>query len=208
MDDNQPRTKGQAAMDLGSSAGARGGDHAGAAAAASSHPAVAAAARIAAAHKDRAGPLLPILHAIQAELGCIPPESVQTVAEALNLSRAEVHGVITFYPHFRQQPAGRHVVEVCRAESCQAMGGERIAEHARRALKCDFHATSADGRYSLEPVYCLGLCAQSPAMLVDGVPYARLTARRFDKIIGYTTAATDGAQGADPGDAGWAGERR
>jgi formate dehydrogenase subunit gamma len=177
--------EGHARADLASNGGARGGELAHQAAARSDHPAIAAAARAVAAHKDVPGALLPILHTVQRELGCIPPEAVAPIAEALNLSRAEVHGVITFYPHFRQKPAGRHIVEVCRAESCQAMGGEHIADHARKKLGCDFHATSADGAYTLEPVYCLGLCAQSPAMLVDGVPYARLTPRRFDTILGY-----------------------
>jgi formate dehydrogenase subunit gamma len=182
--------EGEVRADLASSGGARGGDLASQGAAQSCTPAIAAAARAVAAHKDRPGPLLPILHAVQGELGFIPPEVVQTIAEGLNLSRAEVHGVITFYPHFRQEPPGRHIVEVCRAESCQAMGGERIAEHARKKLGCDFHATSADGAYTLEPVYCLGLCAQSPAMLIDGVPYARLTPKRFDTILGYVTEAS------------------
>ncbi|ANN73732.1 formate dehydrogenase subunit gamma [Bordetella bronchialis] len=181
--------EGQARADLASNAGARGGELARQAAAQSGHPAVAAAARAIEAHQGVPGALLPILHAVQHELGCIPAEAVQPIAEALNLSRAEVHGVITFYPHFRQTPPGRHVVEVCRAESCQAMGGEQIAAHARKKLGCDFHATSADGAFSLEPVYCLGLCAQSPAMLVDGVPYARLTPKRFDTILGYVKEA-------------------
>jgi formate dehydrogenase subunit gamma len=175
----------QARADLASNGGARGGELARQAAIESDNPAIAAAARAIAAHKNAPGALLPILHAVQHELGCIPPESVQIIAEALNLSRAEVHGVITFYPHFRETPPGRHVVEVCRAESCQAMGGEHIAAHARKQLGCDFHATSKDGSFTLEPVYCLGLCAQSPAMLVDGVPYARLTPKRFDTIMGY-----------------------
>lgn len=182
--------EGEARSDLASSGGARGGEHSHQAAAASCSPAVAAALAAIALHKDRPGPLLPILHAIQAKLGCVPPDVVQTVAEALNLSRAEVHGVITFYPHFRQAPAGRHVVELCRAESCQAMGGERLATHARKKLGCDFHTTSGDGKYTLEPVYCLGLCAQSPAMLIDGVPYARLTPKRFDTILGYVTESS------------------
>ncbi|ARP87846.1 formate dehydrogenase subunit gamma [Bordetella genomosp. 9] len=182
--------EGQARADLASNAGARGGELAHEIAAQSDHPAIAAAARAVAAHKNMPGALLPILHAVQRELGCIPPEAVAPIAEALNLSRAEVHGVITFYPLFRQTPPGRHVVEVCRAESCQAMGGERIADHARQKLGCDFHATSSDGAFTLEPVYCLGLCAQSPAMLVDGVPYARLTPQRFDTILGYVKEAS------------------
>jgi formate dehydrogenase subunit gamma len=135
------------------------------------------------------GALLPILHAVQDELGCIPPDAVPAIAAALNLSRAEVHGVITFYPHFRSEPGGRHTLEVCRAESCQAMGGESLADHARTRLGCDFHAVSADGAFSLEPVYCLGLCAQSPAVMIDGRPHARVTQTKLDRLIDATRAA-------------------
>ncbi|MFC4274326.1 formate dehydrogenase subunit gamma [Achromobacter aloeverae] len=185
--------KGQARVDLASTGAARGtqdsGLPSGTTQGAPCTPALATVQRIVAAHAQQPGALLPILHAVQAELGHVPPDTVQAIADGLNLSRAEVHGVITFYPHFRQAPTGRHVVELCRAESCQAMGSERLAEHARKKLGCDFHATSANGAYTLEPVYCLGLCAQSPAMLIDGVPYARLTPKRFDKILGYVTEA-------------------
>ena len=130
-----------------------------------------------------------MLHAVQHELGCIPAEAVQTIAEALNLSRAEVHGVITFYPHFRSAPAGRHVIEICRAESCQAMGGEQLAEHARHALGCDFHASTPDGEFTLEPVYCLGLCAQSPAIMIDGQPKARVTRDKLDRLLAQARQA-------------------
>ena len=133
--------------------------------------------------RDMPGALLPILHAVQHELGCIPPDAVPEIAAALNLSRAEVHGVITFYPHFRSTPGARHTLEVCRAESCQAMGGEALAGHARTRLGCDFHAVSADGAFALEPVYCLGLCAQSPAVMLDGQPHARVTAARLDRLL-------------------------
>ena len=133
--------------------------------------------------RDKPGALLPILHAVQHELGCIPPEAVPAIAAALNLSRAEVHGVITFYPHFRSEPGGRHRLEVCRAESCQAMGGETLVSHARARLACDFHAVSADGEFSLEPVYCLGLCAQSPTVMLDGRPHARMTQARLDRLL-------------------------
>jgi formate dehydrogenase subunit gamma len=139
--------------------------------------------------RDRPGALLPILHEIQHELGCIPPQAVPTVAAALNLSRAEVHGVVTFYPHFRNTPGGRHTLEVCRAESCQAMGGEALASHASARLGCDFHAVSADGGFSLEPVYCLGLCAQSPAVMLDGKPHARMTQDRLDRLLDAARAA-------------------
>ncbi|WP_019936880.1 formate dehydrogenase subunit gamma [Bordetella sp. FB-8] len=133
--------------------------------------------------RDKPGALLPILHAVQHELGHIPPDAVPEIAAALNLSRAEVHGVITFYPHFRSEPGARHTLEVCRAESCQAMGAEALAGHARARLGCDFHAVSADGAFALEPVYCLGLCAQSPAVMLDGQPHARVTAARLDRLL-------------------------
>lgn len=174
---------GQAKVDLASTGGARGGEVRLHTASGSCSPAVAVAAHTVGRMKDMPGALLPVLHAIQHELGCIPDEAVQTVAEALQLSRAEVHGVITFYPHFRTEPAGRHVVEVCRAEACQSMGGESLADHARQHLGCDFHATTADGDVTLEPVYCLGLCAQSPAIMIDGKPHARLTPEKFDRLL-------------------------
>ncbi|CAB3883095.1 formate dehydrogenase subunit gamma [Achromobacter denitrificans] len=179
----------EATSDLASSGGARGGQMALDAAQASPTPAIAATARILARLKDQPGPLLPVLHAVQHELGCIPAPAVQTIAEALNLSRAEVHGVITFYPHFRTEPPARHKLEVCRAESCQAMGGERLAEHARAALGCDFHSRTLDGEFSLEPVYCLGLCAQSPAVMIDGRPQARVTPDKLDRLLARTREA-------------------
>ncbi len=176
----------EAKSDLASSGGARGGQLALDAAQASATPAIATTARILARLKDLPGPLLPVLHEVQHELGCIPAEAVQTIAEALNLSRAEVHGVITFYPQFRSQPAARHTLEVCRAESCQAMGSEPLAAHARARLGCDFHASTADGNFSLEPVYCLGLCAQSPAVMIDGQPHARVTPDKLDRLLART----------------------
>ncbi|MEB3099494.1 formate dehydrogenase subunit gamma [Achromobacter sp. D10] len=179
----------EATSDLASSGGARGGQMALDAARASHTPAIAATARILARLKDQPGPLLPVLHAVQDELGCIPAPAVQTIAEALNLSRAEVHGVITFYPHFRSEPAARHTLEVCRAEACQAMGGEHLAAHARSALGCDFHASSKNGDFSLEPVYCLGLCAQSPAVMIDGRPHARVTPQKLDRLLARTLEA-------------------
>ena len=134
-------------------------------------------------YEGQPGNLLPLLHAIQHALGHIPDSTVPVLAQALQLSRAEIHGVISFYAHFRSQPAGRVVLEVCRAESCQAMGGERLAEHARQKLGCDFHATSADGQVTLEPVYCLGLCAQSPAVMINGQPHARMTPEKLDRLL-------------------------
>ena len=136
-----------------------------------------------ATHRHRPGPLLPILHAIQDELGWVPDEAVPAIAGALNLSRAEVHGVISFYHHFRTTPPGRHVVQVCRGESCQAKGGTALEAHAKRRLGVDFHATSADGAVSLEAVYCLGNCACSPAVRVDDEILGRVDAESFDAVI-------------------------
>lgn len=134
-------------------------------------------------YAGQAGNLLPILHAVQHALGCVPESAIPVLADALQLSRAEIHGIISFYPHFRTEPAGRVVLEVCRAESCQAMGGDQLAEHARQRLGCEFHATSADGQATLEPVYCLGLCAQSPAVMLDGQPHARMTSAKLDRLL-------------------------
>lgn len=134
-------------------------------------------------HRDREGALLPILHDIQDAWGHIPPEAVPQVAAALQLSRAEVHGVITFYPLFRQQPPGAHRIEVCQAESCQAMGALALGQHVQQRLACAFHATRADGAVTLEPVYCLGLCTQSPAITIDGRAHARVTPERFDRLV-------------------------
>ena len=139
--------------------------------------------RIVADLKGRPGPLIEALHAIQAELGYVPPAAVPLVASELNLSRAEVHGVVSFYHFFRSTPAGAHSVSVCRAESCQAVGGEALAAHARRRLGVDFHQTTPDGRFSLEPVYCLGNCACSPAVMIDGRLHGRVTPERFDALL-------------------------
>jgi formate dehydrogenase subunit gamma len=139
--------------------------------------------RIAADLKSRPGPLIEILHAIQASLGYVPEGAIPVVAEELNLSRAEVHGVVTFYHYFRRTPPGKHVVSLCQAEACQSMGAEGLTEHVKRKLGVDFHETTADGRFSLEPVYCLGNCACSPAAMVDGRLYGRLDAERFDAMI-------------------------
>jgi formate dehydrogenase subunit gamma len=132
-----------------------------------------------------AGPdqLLPTLHAIQDAAGFIPPESVPAIALAFNLSRAEVHGVLTFYHHFRSTPPARHVVQVCRAEACQSMGADALLGHAERALGCSLHGHSADGSFALEPVYCLGQCATAPAMMVNDAVHARVSTARFDRII-------------------------
>jgi len=124
--------------------------------------------------------LLPILHHLQDTLGFIPPGLVPEVAAALNLSRAEVHGVVTYYHHFRTTPPGRHAVQICQAEACRANGAEALMAHAAARLACAPHATRADGGVTLEPVYCLGLCASGPAAMVDGRPCGRVTAASVD----------------------------
>ncbi|MFI4884300.1 MAG: formate dehydrogenase subunit gamma [Steroidobacterales bacterium] len=139
--------------------------------------------RIVADLKGRPGPLIEVLHAIQAQLGYVPAAAVPLVASELNLSRAEVHGVVSFYHFFRSTPAGEHTLSVCRAESCQAVGGEALAVHARQRLGVDFHQTTSDGRFSLEPVYCLGNCACSPAVMIDGRLHGRVTPERLDALL-------------------------
>lgn len=134
-------------------------------------------------HKHAAGALLPILHAVQNALGYVPEGSVPPIAKALNLSRAEVHGVITFYHYFRQHPVGRHVVQLCRAEACQSMGARALEAHVKAKLGIDFHGTTADGAFTLEPVYCLGNCACAPSMLIDDELYGRMDAERFDALV-------------------------
>lgn len=133
--------------------------------------------------KDKPGALLPILHGVQDTLGYIPADSVPAIAEALNLSRAEVHGVISFYHYFRDTPPGKHTVHLCRAESCQSMGSHVLEAHVKSKLGIDYHETTADGKFSLEPVYCLGNCACSPAMQIDHEIYGRVSAESFDATI-------------------------
>jgi formate dehydrogenase subunit gamma len=139
--------------------------------------------RIVADLKGRPGPLLEVLHAVQAALGYVPEGAVALVAEGLNLSRAEVHGVVTFYHYFRHGPPGKHTVSLCQAEACQSRGAEALALHARQRLGIDFHRTTPDGRFTLEPIYCLGNCACSPAALIDGELHGRVTPERFDALI-------------------------
>lgn len=134
-------------------------------------------------HRDRPGALLPMLHAIQDEFGHVPDSAVPVIAQGLNLSRAEVHGVITFYHHFRQHPPGRHVVQICRAEACQAVGAMALEAHAKQCLGIDFHDTTADGAVTLEAVYCLGNCAVGPSLRVDDDIVGRVTPARFDEIV-------------------------
>jgi formate dehydrogenase subunit gamma len=130
--------------------------------------------------KDLPGALLPVLHGVQEALGYVPEDAVPLIAREMNLSRADVHGVISFYHFFRSHPSGRRVIYVCRAESCQAMGAVTLEKHIKQRLGVDFHQTTADGAYTLEPVYCLGNCACSPAIMVDDELQGRMTPARFD----------------------------
>lgn len=129
------------------------------------------------------GPLLEILHAVQAELGHVPAAAVPLIAAALNLSRAEVHGVVSFYHHFRGSRPGTTVVQLCRAEACQSMNARALEEHATRRLGVPCGETTADGRVTLEAVYCLGNCACAPSMMVDGELHGRVTPARFDELV-------------------------
>jgi formate dehydrogenase subunit gamma len=138
---------------------------------------------IIARHSYREGALLPILLALQETFGCIPEAAKPMVADALNLTRAEVHGVVTFYHDFRSEPPGRHVLRLCRAEACQAAGGDALALHAQAKLGLAFGTTSADGRVTLEPVYCLGLCATAPSAMLDGRVVGRLDTARLDAVL-------------------------
>jgi formate dehydrogenase subunit gamma len=150
----------------------------------------ASAERIAAAvqsavarHAGRPGALLPLLHDVQDVLGYLPATAVAPIARALNLSRADVHGVISFYHHFRQQPPGRLLVQICQAEACQSMGSDALLAHAEQSLGCKQHETRADGAVTIEPVYCLGQCANSPAAMIGSTLAARLTPARFDALV-------------------------
>ncbi len=129
------------------------------------------------------GPLLPILHEVQDEFGYVPQEALPVIAEALNLSRAEVHGVMTFYHDYRNHPTGRHVLKICRAEACQSMGGDAVEARIKKALGIDFHQTTLDGAVTLEPVYCLGLCSCAPAAMLDGELHARLDDASVDALV-------------------------
>ena len=141
------------------------------------------AAAIISEHVTREGPTLPVLHALQEAFGHVPAAAVAMVAEALNLSRAEVHGVVTFYHDFRSEPPGRHVLKLCRAEACQAAGGDALAARAQAKLGVAIGSTAADRSVTFEPVYCLGLCATAPAAMLDGRVVGRLDATRLDALL-------------------------
>ena len=133
-------------------------------------------------HEGREGPLLPILHDFQAAFGCVPQEAVPVIAHALNLSRAEVHGVVSFYHDFRAQPAGRHVLKLCRAEACQSMNSEAIADKVLHRFGLEWGGTTPDGRLTIEAIYCLGLCACGPSALLDGQPIGRVGPSTIEDI--------------------------
>ncbi len=145
---------------------------------------------LAAAHAAEPGGLLPALHAVQGALGHIDDADVPVLAELFNRSRAEVHGVVTYYHHFRRQPPGRHVVQLCRAEACQACGADELAALAQERLRCVEGQTRSDGGVTLEAVYCLGLCASSPALALDGRLHGRVTPARLQQLLDGVEAAS------------------
>lgn len=134
-------------------------------------------------HSEKEGNLLPILHTIQDLLGYIPEDLITDLSQAINRSRAEIHGVISFYTHFRTTPPAELVLELCRAEACQARGANELIAHAKQQLDCDFHQNSKNGKVSLEPTYCLGLCAQGPAAMLNGEPVAHISPARLDQLL-------------------------
>jgi formate dehydrogenase subunit gamma len=141
------------------------------------------AGEIVAAHAKQEGATLPILHALQEAFGHVPPAAIPLVAQALNLSRAEVHGVVSFYHDFREHQTGRHVLKLCRAEACQAAGGDALAARAEAKLGVSLGSTTPDERVTLEPIYCLGLCATAPSAMLDGRLIGRLDEARIDALI-------------------------
>jgi formate dehydrogenase subunit gamma len=142
-------------------------------------------AEIIAAQVGQDGAAMPMLHAVQAAFGCVPVAVVPMIAEALNLTRAEVHGIVSFYHDFRSQPPGRHVLKLCRAEACQSLGADALAEHVCHRLHVHWHETTRDGAVTLEPVFCLGLCAVGPSALLDGRPLGRLDPARLEaELVG------------------------
>lgn len=137
------------------------------------------------------GALLPILHGVQGALGYVPKDAVPLIASELNLSLAEVHGVVSFYHYFRQTPGGRHVVHLCRAEACQALGAVQLEAHAKDSLGIDFHGTTSDGAIRLEPVYCLGNCALGPSLMIDEQLKGRVSTQRFDALMAPLRGAVE-----------------
>jgi formate dehydrogenase subunit gamma len=141
------------------------------------------AAAIIAAYRVGEGPALPMLHALHAAFGYIPEEAVRMAADALNITRAEMHGVVTFYHDFRRAPAGAHVLKLCQAEACQATGARELAKRASAQLGIAMGETTLDKRVTLEPVYCLGLCATAPSAMLDGRVVGRLDEAKLDMLL-------------------------
>ena len=139
-------------------------------------------------HQNMPGALLPLLHAIQDNIGYVPESSYTSISKALSLSVAEVHGVVTFYHHFRTHKPGRHILQICRAESCQSMGSEALEAHAKKCLNIDYHQTTSDQNITLEPVYCLGNCALSHAVMMDEEVYGRMTPADLDALVAEVAA--------------------
>ncbi|WP_456268378.1 formate dehydrogenase subunit gamma [Kushneria sp. AK178] len=140
------------------------------------------------AHRSMPGAMLPTLHAIQDRFGFIPDAAVPMIAEALRHTRAEVHGIISFYHHFRTHPPGRSVIQICRAEACQSVGSRRLEAHAKKTLGVDYHQTTPDHEFTLEPVYCLGNCACGPSVRVNDDVYGRMTPEQFDELTDELSA--------------------
>jgi formate dehydrogenase subunit gamma len=141
-----------------------------------------------AAHRTMPGALLPLLHAIQDDIGYIPEDCYLPISKVLALSVAEVHGVVTFYHHFRRHPAGKHILQICRAESCQAMGSAKLEAQVKKTLGIDYHQTTKDGALTLLPVYCLGNCACSPAVMLDEEVYGRMDADKVVELVSEVRA--------------------
>jgi len=136
------------------------------------------------------GALLPLLHAIQDNIGYVPESAYPLISKALSLSVAEVHGVVTFYHHFRTHKPGRHILQICRAESCQSMGSDSLETHVKKKLGIEFHETTSDGSITLEPIYCLGNCACSPAIMIDEEVYGRVDNKKIDQLISDLKSAS------------------
>jgi len=149
------------------------------------------------AHAAQRGPLLPVLHALQETFGYVDPLAVPLVAKALNLSRADVHGVLTFYSDLRSSPPGRMRVQVCRGEACQSVGGHALAEHATTSLRVDFGGTTADGSITLDEVFCLGNCALGPTVTVDGRLHGRVGAAELDRLVRDGALSNSGVSKSD-----------
>lgn len=150
---------------------------------AASSPADVKALAVCATHGNKASELLEILHDVQHALGYVPESTLPVIANALNLSRAEVHGVVTFYHDFKREPVGRHTIKICRAEACQSMGTDHLCAHAEKSLKTEMGGTTADGKVTIEQVFCLGNCSLSPAILIGDKLYGKVDAKRFDEIV-------------------------